>query len=155
MAWKSLRLPDQYRKLTSRQLPNSMYDADGREADEPSGTSKRLTNSDFETFMAIVERHAGDQVKTATKTYPVHHWLHKADDRLQRMRHYAQQLADALADAGLLDAAGVGLAGWISRRVTDGRTDRLADLEYHELHALINGLRAYARRNGVAVKAAA
>ena len=108
-------------------------------------TSPKLTNSDFEAFMAIVEVQAGGKVLHFTEGY----WQNAAADHLSRMRGKAVRIAAALESAGKLFPDGVGLAGWIRKRVTGGRTDRVEDLDYHGLLALILGLRAYARQNGV------
>ncbi len=108
-------------------------------------TAPRLNNTDFEQFMAIVERHAGGKVLHFTEGY----WAAHAADQYARMRRRALQAAAALEAAGKLAPGGVGLAGWISKRVARGDTDRIEALDYHGLLALILGLEAYARQNGV------
>lgn len=148
IACKAARISDEHRKLILRQFWNAMFDAHGNQSDAPSSTSSRLTNADFECFMAIVERTAGGRLALPSHSYAAGHWQSKADDRCQRMRHLANAIATALDRAGRLDAAG--LFTWIRKYVSQGEDRTVDQLSYHELHSLINGLRAYARRNGVA-----
>jgi hypothetical protein len=120
----------------------------------PTSTSKRLNNADFEHAMAIVESASGNQIKvrwsaTGKLRFGMLHFARKANDDLARMRRLVGAIAGALEDAGNLEPNGVGLAGWISSRITKGRTDRIDQLTYNELYNLIEGLKAYARRNGV------
>jgi hypothetical protein len=105
-------------------------------------TSPKLTNQDFSAFMAIVERHAGGKILHFTAGY----WTNASADELQRMRHRALRIASELEASGNLAANGVGLAGWISKRVSGGATDRLECLEFPALQALIIGLEAYQRQ---------
>jgi hypothetical protein len=65
------------------------------------------------------------------------------------MRHRAAAIATVLERHGKLSPNGVGLAGWIEKRVSGGETRELANLEYHGLHALILQLQAYALQNGI------
>jgi hypothetical protein len=111
-------------------------------------TSPRLTNQDFEQFMAVVEKFAGGKVLHFTERY----WEGHASDRLSRMRHKAAGIASALEAAGRLAPGGAGLAGWIEKRVSAGATRRIEDLEYHGLLALILGLEAYAHQSGVTLQ---
>lgn len=108
-------------------------------------TAPRLTNRDFEQFMAVVEGFAGGQVLHFTRGY----WQRHAADQWARMRHRAAAIAGELEAAGRLAPGGTGLAGWIEKRVTHGQTNRIEQLDYHGLLALILGLTAYARQNGV------
>ena len=149
-ACKAVGLSDEHRRLILRNLPNALYDAQGQPSPEPSSRSRRLNNADFEQFMSIIERQAGGRLQFARYDWPAGHWQGKADDSLHRMRSLAERLFAALDAADLLGRPG--LATWIEKRVSGGRTDRLADLMYEELHKLINGLRAYGRRHGVALK---
>lgn len=105
-------------------------------------TSPRLTNHDFESFMSIVERTAGGKVLHFTEGF----WDRAASDSLKRMRFKVRAIAAALEKSGKLAPNGVGLAGWIEKRVTGGVPSRLEDLEYHGLMALIIGLQAYGRQ---------
>lgn len=149
MACRAAGIDDDHRKLILRQFDHAHYDAAGKRSTEPSSKSKRLTNADFDQFIAILERSAGGQLKTGNRTYPPTHFQDKADDVLARVRFKAQAIADALVAAGVFDREGVSLAGWISKRVAQGEKDRLAQLDYHELHALITGLTAFAKGRGV------
>jgi len=123
-------------------------------ADHPTSTSPRLNNADFEHAMAIIESSSGGQIKlrwndTGKFRYGLLHWKRKADDDLSRMRGLANKIAARLEAAGSLEPNGAGLAGWIDKRTTHGRTDRLDQLTYNELYDLIEGLKAYARRHNV------
>jgi len=122
--------------------------------DHPTSTSRKLNNADFEHAMAIIEQLSGGQLKLRYKDsgrfrYGMLHFARKADDDLSRMRRMAGAIARQLEQAGNLEPNGVGLAGWIKTRVTDGRTDRIDPLNYTELYNLIEGLKAYARRHNV------
>ncbi len=110
-------------------------------------TAPRLTNGDFEQFMAIVENFAGGRVLH----YPRGHWQAAAMDNLKRMRHRAARVAVELERAGHLHADGAGLAGWIEKRVSKGEATRIEQLDFHQLQALIIGLEAYARHRQLAL----
>jgi len=114
-----------------------------------SSTSKQLTHADCEQFMAIVEHHAGGQILHFTKDY----CQRGAADSIGRMRHKVRELAAELEAAGHLAANGVGLCGWISKCMTRGETDRLEELDYQQLRALITGLEAYTRQRAALVPA--
>jgi hypothetical protein len=102
----------------------------------------KLNNADFEQFMAIVEQAAGGQILHFTRDY----WVKSAADSLSRLRYKAKSLAAELEAAGHLVPHGVGLAGWIEKRVSQGATNRLEELDYQQLRALIVGLSAYGRQ---------
>jgi len=145
-AAKAAGLSDEQRKLILRQLPAAFHDKRGQAVDEPTSTSSRLTNSDMEHFMSVVEQFNAGQVLHFEK----HYWTKCANERLSRMRNLVARIATALEAAGLLEPEGAGLAGWIEKYAADDhRTRRLDRLTYGELHKLINGLRSYARRNDV------
>ncbi|HEX4055996.1 MAG TPA: hypothetical protein VHX86_17160 [Tepidisphaeraceae bacterium] len=108
-------------------------------------TSPRLTSGDFAGFMGIVERFAGGKVLHFTAGY----WRRASADQLQRMRYRVNRIAAALEAAGRLQPNGVGLAGWIEKRVSGGVTDRIDDLEFPAMQALLMGLQAYAKQCGV------
>jgi hypothetical protein len=110
-------------------------------------TSPKLTNQDYAEFMAVVERSAGGTLLHFTTRY----WQLQAADHLQRLRFRASRLAAVLEAAGKLAADG-GLAGWIEKRVSGGETSKLKDLDFHGLTALILGLQAYARQQGLAIE---
>lgn len=105
-------------------------------------TAPRLTSKDFCAFMAIVERFAGGKILHFTAGY----WDRANADELQRMRFLVRKIAAELERSGKLAAGGVGLAGWIEKRVSKGITNRLEDLEFPALQALILQLQAYARQ---------
>lgn len=108
-------------------------------------TAPKLKDGDFEAFMAIVEQFAGGQILHFSPGY----WQSCAADGLSRMRGKVAKIAAALEAAGKLAAEGVGLAGWINKRVSGGTSSRVDELDYHGLLALILGLEAYARQNSV------
>jgi hypothetical protein len=135
---------EQRREMILRNFENARM-AGGR----ISSTSPRLTSLDFEQFMAVVEGYAGGQVLHFEAGY----WQRGAADRYGRMRRKAAAIAAELEKAGALQPNGVGLAGWIERRVSRGAADRLEQLDYHGLMAVINGLQAYARQRGVKLTA--
>jgi hypothetical protein len=114
-------------------------------------TSPRLTNEDFESFMALVERFAGGQLLS----YSPHYWQDKAGDPDHRLRWRAQRIANSLTliddphEPGrrLLQPDDVGLAGFIRRMFP--HAEKLDQLDRRELVSLIEGLTAYARRHQV------
>jgi hypothetical protein len=110
-----------------------------------SSTASKLSNEDFEQFMSVVEDYAGGQVLHFSRGY----WRQHAADRYQRMRTRIESIAGQLEAHGALHADGAGLRGWIEKRVTRGRTNRITELSYHELLALMLSLSAYARSRGV------
>jgi hypothetical protein len=114
-----------------------------------SSTAPKLSNEDFEQFMAIVEAHGGGQVLHFSRGY----FKAKAEDRYARMRRRIYFIAQRLEAAGALHANGAGLSGWITKRVTHGQCDRLEELDYHGLLALMLSLIAYAHQRGVTIDA--
>ena len=105
-------------------------------------TSPKLTNQDFAAFMAIVERHAGGKILHFTAGY----WERSSADELRRMRHRARRTGGELEASGDLARTAHGLAGWISKRVSGGATDKIECLEFPAVQALIIGLEAYQRQ---------
>lgn len=149
-ACRAAGLDDGQRKLILRQFSRAFFDEQGRHVDEPTSKSMKLTNADFEQFMALVERWAGGQIRLpGGKAYSRDYWASKADDRAQRPRDLVRRIALVLEQNGLLAPHGQGLSGWIQEQITDGVSADLDSLSPDQLHALINGLRAYARRHGL------
>lgn len=130
----------QRRDMILRHFANA-HATDGR----ITSTAPKLNNADFEQFMCIVEGYAGGRLLHFTAGY----WTRCARDHWARMRHRAVGVAAKLEAAGKLAPGGVGLAGWIAKRVTRGAADRVEQLDYHGLLALILSLEAYARQEGV------
>jgi len=129
-----------------RQFDRSRYRGD------ITSTSPRLNQADFEAFMAIVERMSpGGRIMRFMKGY----WDAKAGDWLQRMRHRVLRIAGALERAGILAGDGAGLSGWILHRVTNERTGKLEELNFHELQALMFGVASFATKHHVDVNAEA
>src|SRR5439155_5054854 len=112
-------------------------------------TAPKLTNQDYEQFMAIVESYAGGQILHFTRDY----WRDHAADQYARMRHRAGAIAAELERAGIFKPDSEGLRGWIFKRVAGGETNQLADLDYQQLLALILGLQAFAAQRAVAIPA--
>ena len=144
MACRAAGLSDEQRKMILASIDHARL-PDGR----VTSTAAKLNNADFESFMATVELHAGGQVLHFMRGY----WQDCARDSLGRMRHKAKRIAGELEAAGHLTANGVGLAGWIRRRVSRGETDRIEELDYQGLRALIVGLEAYSRQRAALVPA--
>ncbi len=140
---RAARLSDEHRKLLLCQFHNARFDAKGERTDASSSTSKRLTNADFEAFMAVIERTNDGRLPGFSAGY----WSKKSGDRLHRLRWAVHALADRLEAEGLLASGGIGLAGWIQKRVTQGEPREVAHLDYHELLVLITQLNAHARQN--------
>lgn len=130
---------DQRRDVLLRSFQNAHYKGD------ITSTSPKLTAHDFEAFMAVVERQAGGQLLNYTANF----WQRAAADWLSRMRFRARQIAATLEASGKLAPGGVGLSGWIEKRVSGGTAWRVEELEYHGLLALILQLSAYAKQNAV------
>jgi hypothetical protein len=127
---------DQRVDMILRSFPHAHY------AGDITSRAPRLTSKDFAAFMSIVERYAGGQILHFTPGY----WERANADELQRMRFRARKIAAELEAAGKLAPGGVGLAGWIEKRVSKGATNRIEDLAYPSLQALIIGLEAHARQ---------
>ncbi len=151
MACRHAGLDEADRRTLLRQLPNA------RKVEPPSSRAPDLTQGEFETFMARVEWIAGGKLPR----YSAWYWQDQVggDGTLKRMRYLVRCIATTLelnhnADGEpLLAPDGVGLAGWISKRVTGGRTSRLEQLNQSELKALILGLRDHGTRHGVTWRA--
>ena len=141
-ACKATAIGEEHRRLILQQFEHAKYG--GR----VTSTAPRLTNNDFAAFMAIVEAAAGGQVLHFSRGY----WDDAASDRLSRMRGKATRCAEELVKAGLLAGNGVGLAGWISKRVSGGTADSVESLDYHGLLALLLGFESYGRQNGLAMQ---
>lgn len=140
---RAAKISDEHRKLLLRQFRNAHFDAKGDRCDEPTSTSKRLSNADFEAFMAVVEQSNSGRLPGFTAAY----WSKKSGDRLHRLRFAVRGLADQLEADGLLAPGGIGLAGWIKSRVTQGEPRDVAALNYHELLVLITQLNAHRRQH--------
>jgi len=144
-AARAAGLSDENRKLVLLQLPNSKFDRHGKPTGEASSTSARLNQSDFEQFMAYVERWAGGRVLD----YDAGYWACSAGDGLARFRHRITRLVNTLELEGHLEKDGVGLRGWIDQRVKDGAGVKYEDLSYTQLRDLHLGLLNYGRRHGL------
>lgn len=145
---RSAGLDDAGRYLILRQLSNSKFDALGKATDQPSSKSKRLSQADFEIYMSICEAQAGGQLKG----WPMAHWHKKAQDEFARMRRYAGEIGHQLHIHGVQgwNDPLMALPGWIKARVNPNKDD-INILDWDEMHALINGLRAVALRRKIKV----
>lgn len=110
-------------------------------------TSPKLSCADYEQFMAVIERFAGGKLLHFSEWY----WRDCADRWLDRLRRRVLILSGELERSGKLAACGVGLAGWIEKRVSAGATRKITDLDFHGLQALLLGLQAYARQSALPV----
>ncbi len=140
-ACRAAGIDDEARALILGQIPDHRATHQGR----ITSTSPKLTNWDFEFFMAHVESFAGGQILHYSK----HYWHNQSKSGLSRLRHKAETLARRLEAAGFLEKNGEGLRGWIKSRVTRGLSSDLNSLDIDGLHALIEGLKAFIERKGV------
>lgn len=157
-ACKAAGIGDEHRKLILRQFPRAFYKQDQKTGriyavEEPTSTSPKLNNSDFEHFMAIVERFSGGQVKTIDSrtgqpSFSLGYWQRKAADDLARMRGFVRKIETTLVLERIFEEE-TSLLGWIKSRVCDGQAKALDDLDFGELYALIEGLKAFAKRNKI------
>lgn len=129
----------QRRDVILRNIANAEHDGD------ITSTSPRLTDADFEKFMAIVEQHAGGTILS----FSPGHWQAHATDRYSRMRYRVERIAQAIRDAGLFHAQS--LEGWIKARVTKGLPAELSALDFNQLQALLLQLQAFAKQRGIAL----
>jgi hypothetical protein len=139
VAARSAGLDDEARRLVLRQFPRAVHR--GR----VTSTSPRLNQSDFEQYMAILERSAGGRLDR----WPPHHWQRKADDDRARMRRLVRSLEFGRQRDGALRTDAM---TWARARIaTVGDQDKrdLAQLDHHELSALINQLQAFSRATPV------
>lgn len=148
-ACQAAGIDDEQRRFLLRQFPRAKFDREGKPCPEPTSTSQRLNNSDFEQFMSMVERQAGGCVLHFSKDY----WSKKAAGDLSRMRHLVESIDVELAAQAPKVWRHDSLAGWIRARITRGETDQLAALNYDQLEACILSLRSFARQHGVVLDA--
>lgn len=150
-ACQAAGIDDDHRRLLLRQFRNSLVHG------EPTSTSPKLNQSDFEQFMAHVESFAGGQIclrdgdGRVTREFSRGYWGNKASDDLQRVRFTARRTVELVTSRGIITPDGV--KAWISSRVSNGRSDSIEELNGQELHALINGMRALAMRHGTPLTA--
>lgn len=142
-ACKAAGIDDEQRLFILRQFRHAHHDG------AITSTSPKLTNQDYAEFMAIAERSAGAGGKLLHFT--AGYWRQHAADHLQRMRFRASRLAAVLEGAGKLAPDGIGLAGWIEKRVSAGAARKIEELDYHGLQALILGLQTYSRQCEVTI----
>jgi len=109
--------------------------------DHPSSTSKKLTQSEFEQAMAVVEQSTKDKrIVLKRKSYATLYWTRAADKDTSRM----DRLVDNLVDSLIRGLGSFDLGDFIRDRMTGGKKSRLADLSYSEKHKLIEGLKGCA-----------
>ncbi len=132
-ACKSIGLGDDQRKLILRQLGGHALIND-----QPTSTSPRLTQADFEKFMAYVESYASD---SRLMSKPAYYWQDQYDNGPQgRLLYKARQLSNALTDAGV---AWVGIVNKAIGREFDAL---LANLDEDELGKAIDAMTAVGKR---------
>lgn len=120
-------------------------------------TSPRLTQSDFEHCMAVVERTAGGQIPKRRGSddawYKAGYWQQQAEiGDAKRMRHIAREIHRQLVMrcSSWTDAS---LRGWISDRITHGEHADLDRLTLKQATDLVQGLRVWARRHDIRIAA--
>ena len=135
-ACKSVRIDDDTRKLLLRQLGGHAL-VNG----EPTSTSRRLTQADFEKFMACVESYA-EYGKLLGK--PAYYWENQfAKGGLGRLLHRARQMQHELIDAGV--SPGGAIAKAIGREY-----GTLHEMDEGELRKAIDAMTAIRKRRGAA-----
>jgi len=133
-ACKSVGIDDDQRRLILRQLGGH---AVPRRGAEPTSTSPKLTQGDFEKFMACVESYADDGQLLGK---PAGYWEDRfINGDLGRLLYKARQLQHALMDAG--QSPGGAIAKAIGREY-----DTLHDLDQDELRKAIDAMTALTRR---------
>lgn len=142
-AWKQTGQDSDLRKLFLRQFPHARFDENGVPSDEPSSKSPKLTQTDMEDYMSRVELMAGGQLKGFSRGY----WQERWEKEGGRLAWKIQEIVGRLEGAGQLARNGAGLRGWIERNF-EGR-DQLNQLSGPELVKCYEGLKAFAKRNGV------
>lgn len=149
-ACRQAGLDDAARMMLLRQIRNAMFTSAGVPANDPSSTSSKLTNADFERFMAIVEDRAGGRVLNFSQNY----WQEKAGSRSdnvnERMAWKIKELYRVYESqqAGGLEGHGIyGLEGLVSR-FSSHRTRELDELTPKEAWNLIEMLKIVVSRRG-------
>jgi len=149
-ACKAAGIRDESRKLLLLQTQNSLFDREGRAAEHPSSTSLRLNNSDFDHHMATIEIASSGRIKTTDGAgkfiYSWGYWSGQFAGETRRQKNLIVRIVNTLELEGIFKHDGSSLANWIRTRVTAGRTDRLDDLTPDETSKLIEGLKAYCKR---------
>lgn len=142
-AWKETRQDDALRKVLLRQFPRAMFDAQGVPSTEPSSKSPRLTQTDYEMYMAHVETMAGGQLKGHARGK----WNEALAKEGGRLAWKIQDTWGRLAGAGAVTLTG--LPAWIERMYPGEGNTPLQQLDAQQLVAIYEGLKAFARRRGV------
>ncbi len=135
IAAKKAGLSDEHRQLILRQIPGHHAIHNGR----VTSTSPKLSNADFEYFMAKVEHFVGGQIDGWSAGY----WQSKHNDSLARMRRKCGSIAQQLQVKGLIQ-----LDGFVDR-MTRGACRQLEQLDGLHLYDVLEGLKAIARRHGI------
>lgn len=148
-------IDDDQRRLILRQSSRSLYDRKGRAVDQPTSTSLRLNQSDYDQAMATVETYSGGQIKAKDRDgnylFTWGYWSGQAAGETRRQRHMVDRIVNTLEAEGIFQADGSSLANWIRERVTAGRTENIDDLTKDEMLNLIEGLKAYCVRKMTAI----
>ena len=129
----------------------AFFDRNGQPSDEASSTSKKLTNRDFETFMAAIEAFNGGSILGN----PEGHWERKAEigDDL-RYRYKIHAIARLMERTLNVVAEPVLEPGWLEgfvERMTSGATRSLEECDAADLVDILEGIKKWARRKGVFV----
>lgn len=141
IACRDAGISDEHRKMLLRHLGAAAL-INGN----PSSTSPRLTNGDFEKFMYLVE---GCTPEERLLNYPAGHWQAKfAEGTYSRLMHRALQMSHTLQDAGIKPGGAIAQA--IGREY-----ETMQHLDESELHKAINAMRALADRGTASERGAA
>jgi|GEM_PF-1811393 len=142
------------RKLILRQFRNAFFNVQGMPVSDPTSTSSKLENKDFERFMAILEDRAGGRILHFTPNYFQEKAGTRSDSVNERMAWKIRELYRTYESqkAGGLEGHGIyGLDGLVSR-FSSHRTRELDELTPKEAWNLIEMLKALVDRRGEPAK---
>lgn len=146
-ACKGANIDDAQRELILRQLGGRAI-VNGR----VTSTSAKLTNAEFNQFMATVEVYSGGQVKIRDRSnkyrYRFGHWqLQQQDNNRLQLIYIARRIIGSLTAEQVPERIGGVIAKATRNRIED--VDDLDDLDEAEAHNVVNALRAVAQRHNI------
>jgi hypothetical protein len=135
IACRDARISNDRRKLILRQLGGHAIPSRGG---EPTSTSPRLTDADFEKFMSCAEMSTPDNQLLSFAPF---YWQDKyIDGPFGRLKHRAVKLSLALTDAG------VEWIGIVTKAIGRDFDNHLANLDQDELNKAIDAMTAVGKR---------
>lgn len=146
MACRQAGIDDAARKLILRQFPHALFNRQGIPVSDPSSTSARLDNADFEDFMAIVEDRAGGKILHFTPGY-------FGDKVGSRSVHANERMGSKIRElyrAYLLQGDGRYRLEGLVWRFSAQRTSQVDELKPREAWNLIEMLKNLRKSQGVA-----